>query len=95
MANRFDLVPRRQERVSSYVPLPLDVMMKSGAMKQQAFDKGVSDINTTKDLLKINSDPNRQPRAQELLGQYNEKISNLSQEYMETGDQSVLYKLND
>lgn len=39
MSNRFDVIPQQQGYVSSAIPLPLELMMKAGAMKQAEQDK--------------------------------------------------------
>lgn len=43
MANRFDQVSQGQRFVENYVPLPLDLILKSGAMKQAEQDKAQSE----------------------------------------------------
>lgn len=43
MSSRFDLVPQGQRFVEQYVPLPLDLILKSGAMKQAEQDKAQSE----------------------------------------------------
>ena len=53
---RFDNIPQGQRYVSQYVPLPLDLMLKSGAMKQDQFNRGIEDVKDTQDLIKINQD---------------------------------------
>ncbi len=41
--SRFDLVPEGQKHISTYIPLPLDIIMKSGAMKQAQQDKAMEE----------------------------------------------------
>ena len=51
MANFYDSLYDFKP-VSTYVPLPLDMIMKAGAMKQQQFDEGMADYELGKNDIK-------------------------------------------
>jgi hypothetical protein len=92
-ANRFTHLQSRPY-VSSYVPLPLDLMYKGLAQKQGQFDAGVDDIKSTQELIKINADPHREAIRDQLLNKYNNEVNTLSEEFLRTGDPSVMNKVN-
>ena len=46
MPNAFTEIAPINQYVSQFVPLPLEEMMKAGAMKQEAYDKAMADVST-------------------------------------------------
>lgn len=79
----FDFKP-----VSSYVPLPLDAIMKAGAMKQQTHDAIIDDVAKEQDILKIDADPHRMGIANQLVGSYNNELSKIADEYIKNDNPS-------
>lgn len=51
MANRFNQILPNQQYVSSHIPLPLDLIAKQGAQKQQELDSYKKALNTDTDPL--------------------------------------------
>lgn len=95
MSNRFNELLQPQGYVSTYVPLPLDMIAKAGAMKQGQFDEDTARIGETADMIKINADPHREGFRDKLLQSYNNEIADLADQYTKTGDNSLMYKVND
>lgn len=92
-SNRFTHLQSRNY-LSGYVPLPLDMMYQGLANKQKQFDANTDDIKATQELIKINADPNREGIRNQLLTKYNNEINSLTDEFLKTGDSSVMSKVN-
>lgn len=77
MANRFNTLPEYQPWVSSYIPLPLDTIMKAGAMKQEEYDS--TKLALQKSLLesKINSIEEHDPWRVNYIKNFNDDVQKL------------------
>lgn len=91
--NRFDQRAKDVPWVSTYVPLPLGLIADIGAKKQRKHDEDLADLDATKGLLKINSDPKQRAIRDRLLQNYDSQINALADEYMKSDDPSIPFKL--
>lgn len=82
MPNRFNTLFESTPYVSQYVPLPLGLIQQEGANKQKQHDDTINDISKAQDILKVESDPNREPIKNQLISRYNSSLSSLADEYM-------------
>lgn len=89
MTSRYNQLLQPQEYVSTYVPLPLEAMMKTGAMKQGQFDKAVEETYKMEDLMKnVNAIDKHQQYKKTLEDKYYPKIEELASHITKTGDLS-------
>lgn len=95
MASRFNTLLGPQPYISTYVPLPLDSLMKAGAMKQKQFDDAVDDAYKMQDLMKtVKAIDKHQPYKKQLEEKYYPKIEELADEIVKTGDVSKARDVN-
>ena len=92
MANRFtDYDPK--ERVSNYVPLPLEFMAKTLAMKQDKFDKTLEEAYKAEDLMKsVNAIDEHSQFKKQLDDKYSTSVEAIADDIIKTGNTS---RLND
>lgn len=89
MPSRYNQLLGNQEYVNTYVPLPLDTLMKAGAMKQQGFDKALEDTYKMEDLMKsVNAIDKHQQYKKELENKYYPRIEEIADQITKTGDLS-------
>ncbi len=93
--NRFDQRAKDYPWVESYVPLPLNLIAEMGARKQKKFDDDLEDIKATQGLIKIEADPHRRAVRNQLLQQYNDELTNLTDAYVKTGDPALASQVRD
>lgn len=93
MSNRFsNFVP--QDYVSTYIPLPVDIMAKTLAAKQGGYDNAIDSVNRIEDeILKVNAIDDHQPIKQKLVNQYKSEVQSLADEIAKTGDTSKAREL--
>lgn len=87
--NRYNALLPNQEYVSTYVPLPLDSMMKAGMMKQKQYDDTIADAYKMEDLMKtVNAIDKHKDFKKSLEGKYYPKIEEIADQIVKTGDLS-------
>lgn len=94
MANRYNSLLPNQEYVSSYVPLPLELMAKTGAMKQEGYDKALDDAYKMEDLMKkVNAIDKHTQYKKDLENKYYPKIEEIADQITKTGDLSKVQEV--
>lgn len=86
MPSRFNQIIEPTPYVSSYVPLPLELMANVLGNKQKQYEGALDEIKSTQDLIKINADPKHKEQANRLRSAYNNQITQLADEIVKTGD---------
>ncbi len=86
MPSRYNQLLPEQQYVSSYIPLPLDLMMKSGQMKQGEHDKQLEDTYKMEDLMKsVNAIDEHKPFKRQLENKYLGQINDVADQIQKTG----------
>ena len=88
-ASRFNQLLGNQEYVSTYVPLPLETLIKAGAMKQGEYDKALEDTYKMEDLMKtVNAIDKHTQYKKEFEDKYYPRIEEIADQITKTGDLS-------
>lgn len=83
--NRYD-IPANYE----YMQLPYQELLQAGALRQQRFDEEAENLAKIQGLIDIKADPKHVPLRNELITSYNDKITDITDRYLKTGDANVL-----
>ncbi len=86
MPNRFNTLLPEQQYVSSVVPLPLDLLYKTGQVKQGEHDKQLEDTYKMEDLMKsVNAIDEHKPFKRQLENKYLGQINDVADQIQKTG----------